>query len=306
MNTINLSRVGPGRTLIATAVAATLLAACTAAPPKPDGAADVRSKLTQLQSDPNLANRAPLAVKEADTAVRNAEQPEVDKELGAHRVYMADRKVDIARAQAETSLAEDQRSTLSAQRESARLDARTREADAAKDQVTTARAEGAEQKLVAEQARTDADAARVDAASSEQQAAELRRQIDMLQAKPTDRGLVLTLGDVLFTSGRADLKTGATGNLNKLVAFLNEYPDRTAAIEGYTDSVGSEDFNQGLSERRADSVKSYLVGQGIGALRLSASGKGENDPVSGNDSATGRQQNRRVEVIISNPVAALR
>jgi outer membrane protein OmpA-like peptidoglycan-associated protein len=102
------------------------------------------------------------------------------------------------------------------------------------------------------------------------------------------------------------LKTGATGNLNKLVAFLNEYPDRTAAIEGYTDSVGSEDFNQGLSERRADSVKSYLVGQGIGALRLSASGKGENDTVSGNDSATGRQQNRRVEVIISNPVAALR
>jgi len=306
MNSLNLSGVGPGRTLIATVVASILLAACAAAPPQPDGVAEVRSKLTQLQSDPNLANRAPLAVKEADAAVRAAEQPEADKALGAHRVYMADRKVDIARAQAETSLAEDQRSTLSAQRESARLDARTREADTAKDQVATARAEGAEQKVVAEQARTDADTARLDAASSEQQAAELRRQIDMLQAKPTDRGLVLTLGDVLFTSGRADLKTGATGNLNKLAAFLNQYPDRTVAIEGHTDSVGSEDYNQGLSERRADSVKSYLVGQGIGTSRLAASGKGESDPVADNDSAAGRQQNRRVEVIISNPVAALR
>ena len=114
------------------------------------------------------------------------------------------------------------------------------------------------------------------------------------------------MGDVLFASGRADLKTGATTNLNKLVAFLNKYPDRTVAIEGYTDSVGSEDYNQGLSERRAESVKSYLAGQGIGSTRLSASGKGKSDPVAGNDSATGRQQNRRVEVIISNPSAALR
>ena len=149
----------------------------------------MRTKLTQLQSDSNLANRAPLAIKEADTAVRAAEQPETDKELAAYRVYLADRKVEIARAQAQTSLAEDQRSVLSAQRESARLDARTHEADVAKGQVATARAEGAEQKLLAEQARTDADAEHLVAASSEQQAAELRRQIEQLQAKPSDRGL---------------------------------------------------------------------------------------------------------------------
>src|ERR1044072_7318374 len=101
----------------------------------------------------------------------------------------------------------------------------------------------------------------------------------MLQAKPTDRGLVVTLGDVLFTSGRADLQPGATGNLNKLAAFLNNYPDRSVAIQGYTDSVGSEDYNQRLSERRADSVKSYLTGQGISSMRLSSSGKGRGDPV---------------------------
>jgi outer membrane protein OmpA-like peptidoglycan-associated protein len=306
MNTINHSGVLLGKTLIATAVAAVLLTACAAAPLKPDGAAEARNKLTRLQSDPNLASRAPLAMKEADTAVRVAEQPQADKELGAYRVYLADRRVDIARAQAETSLAEDQRATLSAQRESARLDARTREADAAKGQVATARAEGAEQKVAADQARRDADAAQLAAVSSEQQAAELQRQIEVLQARHTERGLVLTLGDVLFTSGHADLKAGATGNLNKLVAFLNRYPDRTVAIEGYTDSVGGEDYNQGLSERRADAVKSYLTGQGIGSTRLSASGKGESDPVAGNDSAAGRQQNRRVEVVISDPPAASR
>jgi outer membrane protein OmpA-like peptidoglycan-associated protein len=306
MNTTQHSEVIVRRTLIATAVASILLAACTTAPVKPDGASEARVKLTQLQSDPNLASRAAVAIKDADAAVRAAERPEVDKDLAAHRVYLADRKVDTARALAETRFAEDERAALTAQRDSARLDARTREADAAKGQVATARAEGAEQKVAANQARSEADAAHVAAASSEQQAAELQRQIDVLQAKPTDRGLVLTLGDVLFTTGRADLKPGATGNLNKLVAFLDKYPDRSVSIQGYTDSVGSEDYNQGLSERRANSVKSYLVGQGIGSMRLSASGKGRSEPVADNDSAAGRQQNRRVEVVISNPPAALR
>jgi len=301
-----MSRIKLTRTLVAAAVASALLSACATSPVQPDGASRARAKLTQLQSDPNLATRAPAATKEADAAVRVAEQPEVDKDLAAHRVYLADRKVEIARAQAETSFAEDQRVQLSAQREKARLDSRTREADAAKGQVAAARAEGAEQKVAADQARGEADAAHAAAASSEQQATELQRQIDVLQAKPTDRGLVVTLGDVLFMTGRADLQPGTMGNLGKLVAFLNKYPERTVAIEGYTDSVGSEDYNQSLSERRADSVKSYLTGQGIGSTRLSASGKGKSDPVAANDSASGRQQNRRVEVVISNPPAAAR
>ncbi len=304
MNTAKYRGTRPGKPLIAAAVASVLLTACATAPLKPDGAAQARDKLTQLQSDPNLATRAPLAMKDAETAVRAAEQPQADKELGAYRVYLADRKIDTARAQAETSLAEDQRPALTAQRESARLDARTREADTARGEVAMARAEGAEQKVAADHARDDADAATLAAASSKQQAEELQRQIEVLQARPTDRGLVVTLGDVLFGSGRAELKAGSAGNLNKLVVFLNTYPDRTAVIQGYTDSLGSEDYNQGLSERRADSVKSYLAEQGISSIRLSASGKGESDPVADNGSASGRQQNRRVEVIISNPPAA--
>jgi outer membrane protein OmpA-like peptidoglycan-associated protein len=307
MNTTKYGDVIARKTLICAAVASILLAACTTAPVKPDGAAEARVKLTQLQSDPNLASRAATEIKDADSAVRAAEQPEADKEVAANRVYLADRKVDTARALAEARFSEDQRAVITAQRDSARLDARTREANAAKDQVATERAENIAQRVAADQARGDAaNAARVAAASSEQQAAELQRQIDVLQAKPTDRGLVLTLGDVLFATGRADLKPGAAGNLNKLVAFLNKYPDRSVSIQGYTDSVGSEDYNQGLSERRADSVKSYLAEQGISSIRLSAVGKGRSDPVADNGSAAGRQQNRRVEVIISNPTTALR
>jgi outer membrane protein OmpA-like peptidoglycan-associated protein len=127
----------------------------------------------------------------------------------------------------------------------------------------------------------------------------------LLQTKPADHELVLTLGDVLFTSGREDLKPIAMGNLKKLVNFLGQYPDRKVAIHGYTDSRGSEEYNQGLSERRANSVKTYLAAQGIDSTRLFASGMGQTDPVAGNDSEAGRQRNRRVEVIISNPPVVL-
>src|SRR5579872_5112844 len=121
MNITNHSGVMLRRTLVATAVASIVLAACTTAPVKPDGAAEARVKLTQLQSDPNLASRAAVAIKDADAAVRAAEQPEPNKELAAHRVYLADRKVDTAEALAETRLAEDQRAAITAQRDSARL-----------------------------------------------------------------------------------------------------------------------------------------------------------------------------------------
>jgi outer membrane protein OmpA-like peptidoglycan-associated protein len=301
--------------LIAAAVAAVLLVGCATAPVKPDGAAEARAMLTQLQSDPNLAGRAPIAMQEADAAVRIAEQPEADQQLAAYRVYIADRKVETARAEAETRFAEDQRAGLSAQRDKAQLDARTREADIANSHVAMARADAADSKAQADAARSAAEASQANAAqadaasqaaalSAQQQADELQRQIATLQARQTDRGLVVTLGDVLFASGRADLKDGADRNLNKLVSFLNKYPDRSVRIEGYTDSVGTEDFNLGLSQRRADSVRSYLVNQGIGSERLTTAGKGEADPVAGNDSASGRQQNRRVEVVISNTVAS--
>lgn len=280
------------KTLIAPVLVSLLLMACSSAPP--EGAVNVRSKLTQLQSDPQLASLAPVAIKDAEGAVSAAEKPQKDKELSRHLVFMADRKIDIARAQAEARLMEDQRKALSAQRETARLESRTREADRARGEAVSARTE-------ADVARSQAEAAGVATEAARRQAEDLQKQIAELNARTTDRGLVVTLGDVLFATGKAEIRSRASSNLSKLAAFLNRYQDRTVIIEGHTDGVGSEASNLALSQRRADSVKSYLVGQGIAPTRLTASGKGESAPVADNHSASGRRQNRRVEVIISNP-----
>jgi outer membrane protein OmpA-like peptidoglycan-associated protein len=237
-----------------------------------------------------LSSRAPIAIKEAERAVRAAEKPQTDKELAKHLVYMADHKVDIAREQAKGRWYEGQREELSDQRKSARLDSRTREADMARSD--------------AEYARADAKTSRMNELVAQQHSADLQSRITELNARETDRGLVVTLGDLLFASGKSDLKGGAANNLDKLAEFLKQYPDRNAAIEGHTDNVGGDDFNQDLSQRRADKVKVYLISEGIASNRLTVSGMGETSPVASNDSATGRQQNRRVEVIISNTFAS--
>jgi outer membrane protein OmpA-like peptidoglycan-associated protein len=270
------------RTLVAVVASSVLLVACSTTSTRPEGATDARSKLTQLQSDPQLATRAPVALNEAELAVRAAEQPQQDTELAQHLVFIADRKVETAAALAQSRLLVDQRKMLSEERESARLASRTREVD---------------------RARNDAASARMESEAAQQQAIALQKQIEELNAKATDRGLVVTLGDVLFDTGKSDLKGSAARNISKLAAFLNEHNDRSVIIEGHTDNVGSDDYNMGLSQRRADSVKAYLVSEGIESSRLVTSGKGEASAVAGNDTASGRQQNRRVEVIIANPVS---
>lgn len=280
-----------------TAAALLLFAACATPLTSPQGADAVRSKLTQLQSSPELASLAPVELKEAEAAVVVAEVPREDGPYAAHLVLLADHKVDIARARAQSRLYEDQRQALSEESESVRLEARTREADRARADAQSARADAAS-------ARDDADQARLNTETAKLESEELQRQIEELNARETDRGLVVTLGDLLFETGQADLKGGATSNLDKLVGFLGEYPDRTVLIEGHTDNVGSDDSNYVLSNRRADAVRSYLAGHGVDAGRLSSSGMGESSPIAGNDTATGRQQNRRVEIIISNAATA--
>jgi len=199
-------------TLIAAAVAAVLLTACASTPVEPDGAAALRARLTALQSDPQLGSRAPLAMEQANIAVTAAEKPNADKVSSAHLEFMADRKISIARAQAESQLAIDQRKGLAEQREAMRLQARTQEADAANQRANMAQANAADANNRADAAQANAsdqaaqaDAARAAAADAARQADELQRQIDGMQARVTDRGLVLTLGDVLSATPTASV-----------------------------------------------------------------------------------------------------
>lgn len=361
MNSPTFSKTRFGMGLATTAMIVLFLTSCASTPQSPPGAADVRAKLIRLQSDTNLASRAPIEIREAEAAVRLAEIPVPnDQALGAYRVYLADHKVEIAEAKAATRYAEHQRIALSEASEQARLRARTLEANRAQDRADLARSDAARARneadaaraseayaaadaarraelarneaerarnaaaYDAEQARRASEEARVSAeasaeydaerarmaseearamaaADADRERAELQRQIDLLQAKTTERGLVLTLGNVLFATGRADLNAGGTDSLNKLVAFLNQYPDRNIMIEGHTDNVGSDASNLALSERRAGSVHTYLLQQGVGSQRISSSGLGESQPIADNDTDAGRQQNRRVEIIIDNP-----
>ena len=361
MNSPTITKTRFGMGLATTAMIVLFLTSCASTPQSPPGAADVRAKLIRLQSDTNLASRAPIEIREAEAAVRLAEIPVPnDQALGAYRVYLADHKVEIAEAKAATRYAEHQRIALSEASEQARLRARTLEANRAQDRADLARSDAARARneadaaraseayaaadaarraelarneaerarnaaaYDAEQARRASEEARVSAeasaeydaerarmaseearamaaADADRERAELQRQIDLLQAKTTERGLVLTLGNVLFATGRADLNAGGTDSLNKLVAFLNQYPDRNIMIEGHTDNVGSDASNLALSERRAGSVHTYLLQQGVGSQRISSSGLGESQPIADNDTDAGRQQNRRVEVIIDNP-----
>jgi len=302
------------RTLIAAAVTSVVLAGCMTTSIQPQGADDARNKLMQLQSDSQLATRAPVAIKDAELAVRVAEEPQVDKETSDHLVFMANRKIELARALAQSRMLVDQREMLNKQRADAQLESRTRELKNARSETKSARTDSlaAQQQASAlldsrtrelESARNETEFARIDTVIAQQQAADMQRQIVELNAKPTERGLVVTLGDLLFDTGKSELKSGAATNLAKLAAFLTQYEDRSVLIEGHTDNMGSDDFNLGLSQRRADSVKNWLVNQGVATGRLVTSGKGEGLPVADNNSASGRQLNRRVEVIIANTVA---
>lgn len=278
--------------LVLAAVSIALLTSCATPQPRLNQTAALRDRLTRLQSDPQLASRAPVALKDAELALQAAEQPEGDAQQATHLRFIADRKIDTADALAHERLLVDQRTQLAEARDAMRLRARTQEADLANARARVAVADAQDQ-------RQQASAANDRSAQATADALELQHQVDLLNAKETERGLVITLGDVLFATGSATLRPASDSHLEKLAAFLSKYPARTLRIEGHTDNVGSDDYNMMLSRHRADAVKMYLVERGIDTMRITAAGMGEGSPVSNNDSSTGRQQNRRVEVILA-------
>jgi outer membrane protein OmpA-like peptidoglycan-associated protein len=216
-----------------------------------------------------------------------------------HNAYLATRYAAVARAQANTARAEEEVDKAEAERNEILLQARSREADQRAREAEQAQAMADQRTRQAEAAARQAEAARLEALNANARATELEAQLADLQARETERGLVLTLGDVLFDTNEAVLKAGAASTMNQLVAFLNEYPERALLIEGHTDGAGSEEYNQMLSERRANAVRDDLVARGIPITRIHARGLGESQPIATNDTAAGRQQNRRVEIVIS-------
>lgn len=167
----------------------------------------------------------------------------------------------------------------------------TRESQAA---FEAAQAKQAQQVLATSDIRrSNAQLQRINAA--------LQRELEALQARRSDRGYVMTLGDVLFATDQATLTSGARERVGRLAGFLRQNPDRTVRIEGYTDNTGSPGYDLQLSERRAEAVRDVLMAHGVSPDRVITLGRGEAMPVAGNDSQSGRQANRRVEIVISDP-----
>ena len=260
---------------------------CTAGSP-PVALEQARTAYAQAERTPEVVANAPVPLQEANQALRRAERvwaDDHDTEEVQHLAALASQRVEIAKAAAEKKVAEAQIQQATEERDRVLLDARTREAQRAQGEAT--------------RAQQQAQAATSQAQAATSQVQQLQQELAALQTKQTDRGLVLTLGDVLFETGKADLRPGALRNLYPLVTFLQKYPERRVLIEGHTDSVGSEGYNLDLSQRRADAVRDFLLQNGVNAAQLTTHGYGKTSPVASNDTAEGRQQNRRVELIIS-------
>jgi outer membrane protein OmpA-like peptidoglycan-associated protein len=297
--------------------AAILATGCATTPRTPPEVIALQNDLQRLHVDPRISPYAAPELRDAELAVSvifadaNRMRP-VDYDQS---IYLARRLVDIAEAEGLARYAVARGQELDAERERLLADARLRETAVARRAAEEARLRADEERRMGEYARMQADRerhaaelARMDAERARAEADEARRSMSEmqvflveLQAKQTERGLVVTVGDVLFEVDRAELKPGARRSLDKLASALRDNPDFAVAIEGHTDSTGSHGYNMTLSERRAESVRNYLTGSGIDPRRLRATGLGQDYPVASNEHAAGRQQNRRVEVVIQDP-----
>ena len=228
-------------------------------------------------------------------AVRRIEEERLAKE----RAAAAARE---QAAQAQASQAEAQR--LAAERAKAEADSAAQQANQERAQAEAARAAALAQQQAAE---SEAEKARQSTAQAEQEKEQLREQLrqqlnTILETRETARGLIVNMSDVLFDFGKYTLKPGAREKLAKIAGIIISHPGLRLEVEGYTDSVGSDEFNQRLSEQRADAVREYLVSQSVTPDSITARGFGKANPVATNDTASGRQQNRRVQLVVSGDV----
>jgi outer membrane protein OmpA-like peptidoglycan-associated protein len=251
------------------------LGACVSTPQPNAALMTARSAVQSAETDPNVSKYAALDLE----AAINHRDPEI-----AQPAYLATQTARLAQAHAAAKADDARVAAGQVERDRIQLAARSRDVDNAQAQTSAA--------------KMSANAANQQAAAATEQAARLQAEIDQLKATPTDRGLVLTLGDVLFDTGKAELNSGASRKLDQLAQFLSEHKDRRVQIDGFTDSIGSESYNQELSQRRANAVKNALLTRGIASMRINTEGYGKAFPVANNADSGGRQLNRRVEVVI--------
>jgi len=289
-----------------------------------------RKAYAEAQANPSVEAYAPLELQEAGKALQAAEAAEKAKETDdiLQLGYLAERKTQFAVATADGKVAEREIDKLNVENAEMIARKRTLEAERARLETGKARSEAERARMEAGKAMSEAEKARMAAAADAERAAiakrqaeqaisaaeeeaakaarakaeadELMRELSELKAQQTERGIVLTIGDVLFATGKADLSPDANRSVNKLADFLKKYPNRDVLIEGHTDSVGTDDYNLTLSRKRADSVKYKLMGNGVEEGRITTVGYGEEFPLASNDTKAGKAQNRRVEVIILN------
>lgn len=274
---------------------AAALTACASVPERNSALELAHGRYATAQGDPQVATLAPEEMRRASEALRAADLAWTEKQSATtvdHLAYLAGQRVTIAQETASNLASQAVTAGAAAERDKVRLALRTREADAAQQQLIVSQRSDAQK--TAELARAEASAV-----ITESRVADLESELRELNATKTERGMVVTLGDVLFDSGQSRLSAGGTRNMAKLAEFFKRYPQRSATIEGHTDSIGADSANQMLSERRASSVMTALMGLGVPSDRLSTRAYGSQMPVADNGTAAGRQMNRRVEVVFA-------
>jgi outer membrane protein OmpA-like peptidoglycan-associated protein len=263
---------------------------------------EARNDYRAAQNNPQVINLAPSELKQAGDALgkaNDASNKNEDTAVVNHLAYLAKQRAAIAQETAKQKEAETAVTSAATERSKIRLDARTDEADKARQNAEASQRQAEASQRQAAMSQQRSEMSQQQARDAEMRTSQLETQLKELNAKKTDRGLVITLGDVLFDTNKAQLKSDGTHSLQKLAGFLKQYPQRMARVEGYTDSTGGADYNQELSDRRAKAVRTSLVGMGISNDRITTHGYGEESPVASNSTAAGRQMNRRVEIILS-------
>ena len=228
---------------------------------------------------------------EAERARKEAEARTLEIQRAKGEAEALARQAEIARKEAEARALEIQRAKGEAEAKTLEAEKAKKEAEAKALELEKAQKEAEAKKLEAEMAHMKAEEAIA-------QRKQLESELSELKARQTDRGVILTLGDILFETGKANLMSGAMRSIDILADFLKKYPKRNVLIEGFTDSTGSETYNLGLSQQRANAVRDALTAKGITTERITTKGYGEQFPIAGNNTQAGRQQNRRVEIVI--------